>query len=502
MSKRRLLYYNDARHYYMYCYDPPMRLEDAWAPVDEVAGTSVDTFVYGLGAGTAMLHNTQAGEVWGQRLRRFDSAWAWRAYENVKSLIDRGLDPLNVLVDRAHDKGMEFFASLRTSHAIDPKDVNNTFNMQFRIDHPEWCLKGRGKYAFNWIHPEVRAERLALVEETVNRYAVDGFEVDWVFWPFFFEEDEVQQNTHILTEYMGQVRRTVDEAAQRRGRPIALGVRVLPTLSGNLAVGLDVPAWVKEGLLDFVAPNIYLDRQIDADFPFEWLVDLARGTGCEVYPILQRGVRGLDISDTRVQSALDSHASLDQFRAGAAAYWGKGADAIYVTFLRWPLGSEQRHVLTEIHDPDLLKEKPKHYVVRRHHEESASHGYVASLKVALETGANAPGQTAGIYVADGPDRAEARLRIRLTGSTALDSITVSLNGMALPSETCLRTEYDGYYGAWLGFPLPSGALRKGPNEVGVALHSRPRGLTAPVIWESAELLVGYPAPRAAGDTPQ
>ena len=32
MSKRRLIMYNDARHFHMYIYEPPMRLQDAWGP--------------------------------------------------------------------------------------------------------------------------------------------------------------------------------------------------------------------------------------------------------------------------------------------------------------------------------------------------------------------------------------------------------------------------------------------------------------------------------------
>ena len=34
----RTLYFNDARHYYLFAFEPPMRLEDAWRPIDEVAG--------------------------------------------------------------------------------------------------------------------------------------------------------------------------------------------------------------------------------------------------------------------------------------------------------------------------------------------------------------------------------------------------------------------------------------------------------------------------------
>ena len=171
----------------MYCYDPPMRLEDAWAPVDEIAGTGVDTFVYGSGDGPTFLHNTQVGEIWGTRLDNFSQAdqpsvlWglaSWRAYENMKSLMDRGLDPMNVLIDRAHDKGLDFFASLRLTHSSDPKQLAHHNNWQFRIDHPEWCIRGEGKYNFNWIHPEVPAERLAIIEETVNRFTVAGAKIN------------------------------------------------------------------------------------------------------------------------------------------------------------------------------------------------------------------------------------------------------------------------------------------------------------------------------------
>ncbi len=45
MKRARSIYFNDARHYYLFVHEPPMRLEDAWGPVDEVAGTGVDTFV-------------------------------------------------------------------------------------------------------------------------------------------------------------------------------------------------------------------------------------------------------------------------------------------------------------------------------------------------------------------------------------------------------------------------------------------------------------------------
>ena len=128
---------------------------------------------------------------------------------------------------------------------------------QFRIDHPEWCLQGRGKYSFNWVHPEVRAERFAIIEEAVNRYDMDGFELDLSFAPYFFEEDKTDANSRILTDFVRDVKAAVTAAAQKRGRPMVLGARVLSGLAGNLAQGMNVLDWLDQGLLDYVVPMVY-----------------------------------------------------------------------------------------------------------------------------------------------------------------------------------------------------------------------------------------------------
>src|SRR5690349_17300392 len=91
--KRRTMYFNDARHFYNYCYEPPMQLEDAWHPIDEVAGTSINTFIFGVESG-GMFNNTKAGMRWGADQRPFTTPAQWRAWNNMQSLIDRGLDPL------------------------------------------------------------------------------------------------------------------------------------------------------------------------------------------------------------------------------------------------------------------------------------------------------------------------------------------------------------------------------------------------------------------------
>lgn len=51
MRKKQIIYMNDARYYYLFVLEPPLTLEEAWVPVDEVAGTAVDTFRYGVSGG-------------------------------------------------------------------------------------------------------------------------------------------------------------------------------------------------------------------------------------------------------------------------------------------------------------------------------------------------------------------------------------------------------------------------------------------------------------------
>ena len=95
-----------------------MTLEDAWRPIDDVAGTNVDTFVYMVERGDGLfceLHRpiippqlkvaalsdpSEVGGQFGSDIQPFEQVAYWRAWHNMKSLEQRGLDPLRVLVDR------------------------------------------------------------------------------------------------------------------------------------------------------------------------------------------------------------------------------------------------------------------------------------------------------------------------------------------------------------------------------------------------------------------
>ena len=108
MGKKRTIYFNDARHYYLFVFEPPMTMEDAWLPIDEVSGTGIDTFVYGASRVDGLFYPSKAGTQFKHGEHGVDSPGFkqnayWRLWHNMKSLEDRGLDVLQVLIDRAHE---------------------------------------------------------------------------------------------------------------------------------------------------------------------------------------------------------------------------------------------------------------------------------------------------------------------------------------------------------------------------------------------------------------
>ena len=118
MQKPKLIYYNDSRHYLMYRYDPPLSRHVLQQPVDEILGTGVDTLFFGLASGSTFLHDSRVGKRWGEGVSDHNSGimW-WRAAKNLERALADGLDPLQVVIDRAHEKDIQMYI-LHTFHRV------------------------------------------------------------------------------------------------------------------------------------------------------------------------------------------------------------------------------------------------------------------------------------------------------------------------------------------------------------------------------------------------
>ena len=268
MRKPRLIYYNDARHYLMYRFDPPMSPYRLRQPVDEILGTGVNTLSFGLASGQTFWHDTKVGLKWGERIERHNNGvmW-WRAGENLNHALKAGIDPLKLVVDRAHEKGIQVFCSLKMNDASYPGGERLYWLGRLKWDRPEVMIgeedpniPERAAACSDYARPEVRQERLDVIEEVCDRYGADRLEMDDCLKDspsrVFFKLSEARQNAPILTDFVRQVRMLLDRIGDKRGEQLCLATRVHPVEDANLAVGMDVRTWLSEGLVNLGSVDI------------------------------------------------------------------------------------------------------------------------------------------------------------------------------------------------------------------------------------------------------
>ncbi len=160
-----------------------------------------------------------------------------KLYENTPSglqaLEDGGYEMVQVLLDRAHENGMEFLGGLRMN------DRHST-STSFHAAHPEWQLP---EYAggMDYKNSGVRETVLHFIDEFLARYDVDGLELDWMRWCHVFRPSEAERNAPLLNAFMTSIRQRLDESAAKRGRDrLLLGVRVPQSLRECQTLGYDV----------------------------------------------------------------------------------------------------------------------------------------------------------------------------------------------------------------------------------------------------------------------
>lgn len=483
MRQHRAIYFNDARHYYLFVHEPPMRMVDAWSAVDEVAGTGIDTFVYGVSRDDGLFYPSRVGRRFGEDADgSFDMAAYWRVWHNMQSLLDQGLDPLQVLIDRAHERGLDFVASLRMGGYPGLPTELSVVN------------GGRGMAL-----EEVREFQFSLSEELLTSYSSEGIELDFAAAPagtaHWFQPEEAQQQAPVMTEF---VRRIADCARQRPGEPGLVGARIYPTPELNERTGLEIERWLQEGLVDYLVPMVYGDMVLDSAMPLDWIVEAAHAADVSVYAMLQPYcVDGTAPGTTR------EYPTPAMFRAAAANYSLAGVDGLYTWFMSWPLGEQQRDVLGQLADPVQIAEGDKHYFVRSAPAETGGLQYPAALPVTIDPATDLGKRFAvPMIVGDKLEQsvvADSRivaveLRLSINELTTLDRFEIRLNGELLDGETVRRQPTNvisPYSGQALSIELRHRRPVTGNNQIEFALLERPAGLVSPLRIDAVELIVRY-----------
>ena len=492
-----------------------------------LAGTPVDAFVctVGLNAGYTLSYPTEvdgmefvvdrldAGAVLG-------SAKLWRCAENLRGLWSEGHDPVRIAMNEAHRMGMDFWLQLRVNdwHHVDASgETYRIIGSQFYEEHPEYRIGAEGvagwpeslqrdmRYFQDFAHEEVRRIRFETACEAIARYPeADGWEYDFMRCPGYFAYGEERANTPLVTELISRTREMLDARGSERGKQYGLSVRVPNTIEGSVRLGLDVPRWIEDHLVDIVVPSTFFAHDTEEDVS-EW-VELAGDSPVRVHPAIEEAYQtgasqGRDIPEYQIDQALMQPLTVEMIRGLAARHWAAGADGLYL--FNYPgtaetYGYDNRPAIHDIGSPLRLEHKDKCYVVMRRND-AFPNCFPQERQIPVELGADPV--RISIDVADDLKAAGARvarvqLRVLLEELTHLDEVEVTLNGNRL---TCGNELEAGRRApgskTWLIYDLTASPPIRGDNEIAIQVVRAERlAKEIPLVVSDIELDVSYRYP--------
>ena len=474
--------------------------------VEPLAGTGASLW-WNVGNSEVYFFETEVGEIWGQDRDLDRLAGRERIVaENVRHLIATAGGPLTALSGLCREAGVSFFPRVRMNSHYNYYPRHSIGHGSFRRDNPHLRIGRPGeqipaggidwavRHGIDYAYPEVRDHMFAIITELLERFDIDGVEIDFNRHPTFFRRAEQTQNAYLMTDLVRRVRRRQREIEKDRGRLFQLAVRVPPTLADARRIGLDVEGWMREGLVDIVTAGI-------GWIPFEMPIDeFVRAAGACGHPIDVYGcIEGLrPASDDRT------------VRAAAARFHRAGAGVYLYNFFRLPPAWQQQ-MLPVLADPQALARTSKRYELD-HSDRNSPTGHGGAFLNALppvqipmvlaETGRP---PKIRIEVADDVEAATAAAALNRCVLSLLvenfapgDELAVRLNNHPYAAHQA-RVHYTGHGNAWphleqtcsIQFDLEVPPLRQGINRLEISHRSLAPRRAAPPILTGADITLTY-----------
>lgn len=419
-------------------------------------------------------------------------------YNGLEKLGER--DRMQIIVDQCHKRGIKCLANLR----MNDRHRVTAYVQELYRQHPEWRLKSPvgafldRKGALNFKYKGVRDHLLAFTSELLDRYDVDGLELDYMRMCHMFEPSEASQHGHLLTEMMRSMRSQLSAAAQRRKREdLLLGVRVPSTLEECDALGYEVRTWIREGLVDYVTPTDFWST--DCVARTEEFAKLAEGNSCKIYPSIS--------PPTSFPTPNERFLTPAQYRGAANNFYAFGADGLsaYNYFWTWAyskgdsiagLGNvwptRSLDVLTQLKDPVACRTGHRQYLAHTlwtgknqplWHDRNPT-GTIRKDKIVLTADPTKNISTVRLRASERPskDPMEYTLEMIVTGMAAEDHLDLSLNNRAIPGSQLKKMELEMPTRQRIVLAVDPAMVRFGDNTIKAALKTTRKSYRVEVQW--------------------
>ncbi len=460
----RILYTNDIPSGFEWVpYNaPPEALHEQ---VDLLAENGVDLYGQDVFHGVTMF-KSEFCDTFGYVRKHAD--WAEVKFHQF---LDQGIEPIDVWTARCHAKGIRFIAGFRMNDRHS-QGVHRRFSSRFLWDNPKWWLREfPGSLDFSF--PQVRDWIFNTMRECVQRFDVDGLELNYMRSPYVFPTNESARKHPVLTEFMQQIREMVNHEAKRRGRALLLGAWTPQSLRECHDLGMDVPTWIQRHLVDYVVPGDFGSN--DMNMPCDEFAQLTRQSSCRLYPAIHPRVSRRHHPRTLL--------SLSAHRGAVRNFYAQGADgfALFNYIYHWDehhslYGSGPRDCypaalsrFTHLREPGQLENPARHYVFFPITDMGAEypgitlrdHLFMPLTREPWKPGRGSIFQQRAFRVAeDFSDTARAVVRFRATGLMPRERLEIHFDGHRVADDLIQRTHYpDGKGGGWDDGPAPQTLAR-------------------------------------------
>lgn len=230
---------------------------------------------------------------------------------------DNAFDPLEFWIAEAHMRGIELHAwvnpyRITKKTSEEPKhDFESLAPLHPARLNPEWVIKhSDGNLYFDPGIPEVRKLVIDSALEIVENYDVDGIHFDDYFYPgknfddgksyerygkgYVSIDDWRRDNVNLLIgELYKEIKKTSEDVVFGIS-PFGIWANKNTNLLGSDTNGMqsyydqyaDTRKWVREGMIDYIAPQLYWNIGFTvADYSklLSWWAETTKGTGVDLY---------------------------------------------------------------------------------------------------------------------------------------------------------------------------------------------------------------------------
>jgi len=442
----------------------------------------------------------------------------------MRALTAAGVDPYGLVLDQLRSGECTVLAKFRANdchHVAGHPEMASRFWLQ----HPEWrignvekncggetsfdslscvgplevaAIAQRRGLLLDYAVPEVREYRLAAVREFMERYDVDGLTLNFLREPYCISFPS--KNAPLLTYFVAECRKIVEEMAGERGKTAPIMGAIVPwDVNYCREMGLEVDKWIGDGLLDNVSPT---DTWVsEFNMIVEPWVSLASSTHCAVYP----GIIGLTSYENDVclpeeyeleelevggKRQGSSKVTAENVRALAHGFYAEGADGVSFFNFFSPF-YHHLYPLTNLCLLEGIEGKERRYIYLKACPLWGEYGF---LQLVLPAGCSER-KVVKCRLHENLKKVDACVRFKARQLAEIESLRVDVNNREVPADSLALIPHDGEGFLYAQFRLEDGVLRSGANEIGFSLRGECTDVNREVIIQEVEIRAGVIVPN-------